>query len=680
MDGQSRPIQIVLKAFLAVGLCLFTFPAQAQVAEQDSLTLVALYYATDGSNWTQNDNWLNGSVPTWFGITVRRNRVEEVRLAANNLSGKIPSLMHLYNLRSLDLSHNELTGSIPSSIGYLTRLSYLNLSRNQFTGEVPSSLAFIWSLERIILDDNPGLSGVLPINLIHQSRLNILGFSGTNVCEPSDPEFQSWIQSVGTVNRTGCTAQVPQGDFVGNCSRSLAETELDANNVRARLVNTGGLFYRGEPHVYNVPKGTDSNAIFSAALWVGGLVKGELRMSATRYGPWELWAGPLDDAGNPPDDCSRYDRIYKINLDDVLSYEASGILTNDLLEWPTGLGAPTVDRDGAIIDIMHLPFDERKERLIDLENGEQPLVYGNQAVWWIMNDRGNHHGATKTLPLGIEVHVLAFAAKTAVDVIDNTTFYQYRIFNRSAFDIRDMYVGLFIDSDLGDAGDDYVGSDSTLGLGYTYNADNEDIAGEGYFTPPPAVGVILPIGPEANEDGLDNGGEGARGDPGERLRVTTVGTWSGGGGVNEDPGTGPHYYNYMQGKWKDGRRVTVGGNGFEFSNIGTNWFYPGDPTTGDFWSEINADGLGNANYPADRKFHVSSGPFLLDSGNDTDFTFAIPWAIGKDHLDSVTELKRAAWGIQTAFSDGFDSLAGLIPRAAVQPDPSFDLAVNLGHA
>jgi uncharacterized protein YceK len=31
---------------------------QAQVAEDDSLALVALYSATDGVNWSDNTNWL----------------------------------------------------------------------------------------------------------------------------------------------------------------------------------------------------------------------------------------------------------------------------------------------------------------------------------------------------------------------------------------------------------------------------------------------------------------------------------------------------------------------------------------------------------------------------------------------------------------------------------------------
>ena len=63
-----------------------------------------------------------------------------------------------------------------------------------------------------------------------------------------------WIQPV--------RAQQP-----GNCEPALAENYLYINNVRARILNNGNLFWSGDPFVYEVPKGGGVNAIFSASIW-----------------------------------------------------------------------------------------------------------------------------------------------------------------------------------------------------------------------------------------------------------------------------------------------------------------------------------------------------------------------------------------------------------------------------
>ena len=138
---------------------------------------------------------------------------------------------------------------------------------------------------------------------------------------------------------------------VGTCTSPLGEAYLDIGNVRARLFNNGGLFWRGSSVMsMRYPKGAAYSAIFNAGVWVGGLVGGELRVAAARYGGYEFWSGPLDGDGNPPVDCSVYDRLYKVSRSDIDDYEATGAAASDLREWPTGLGAPTYAAPGNGLD------------------------------------------------------------------------------------------------------------------------------------------------------------------------------------------------------------------------------------------------------------------------------------------------------------------------------------------
>ena len=73
------------RMLLLIMLVLPVMGARAQVAEDDSLALVALYQATDGATWANNTNWLIGPVSQWAGVEVTANRVTSLALSDNQL-------------------------------------------------------------------------------------------------------------------------------------------------------------------------------------------------------------------------------------------------------------------------------------------------------------------------------------------------------------------------------------------------------------------------------------------------------------------------------------------------------------------------------------------------------------------------------------------------------------------
>lgn len=429
----------------------------------------------------------------------------------------------------------------------------------------------------------------------------------------------------------------------GNCEQAQAEAFLDVNNVRARIFNNGALFWRGSPNVYAVPQNDGINAIFAASIWIGGLVDEELRMAGSTYGSWEYWPGPLDASGNAPTDCSIYDRIYSVYERDINSYEQTGEATADLVEWPWELGAPVIDGDG-------------DPNNYNLAGGDRPEIMGHQTLWWVMNDRGNLHLRTETDPMGMEVQVTAFSAASDSVHINNATLYRYKLIYKGDQPIEDVYFNVFMDVDLGNFDDDYVGSDTTLNIGYTYNADNEDEGGGGYGTAPPAVGIDMMQGALVDNDGLDNNQNGEIDEPGERLFMTAYHYFDGGSILTGDPVTGPDFYNYMQGRWRDGQPITLGGNGRDFSDTPIPFAYPGDPVTGEGWTEGNPgiDGSLPPTPPADRRSGTVTGPFTMQPGDTQEIVFAVIWGRGDDHLDSITSLREASVEVQNAFESGFD--------------------------
>ncbi|MFT5143681.1 MAG: hypothetical protein ACI84D_002311 [Thalassolituus oleivorans] len=448
-----------------------------------------------------------------------------------------------------------------------------------------------------------------------------------------------------------------------SCPTGLAEAYLDINNVRARLLNDGMLFWRGSPYGYEVPNGSGRNGILSAAIWVTGLIDDSLRAAATTYRPAEYWPGPLADDGSAGGDCSKFDRIWSMDRDIIEEYERTGRVRPDLAGWPTGLGAPTLDAAGNRIDLMMWPLSQRLDRVIDLEKGERPLLSGDQMHWWIMNDAGGEHRTTGSPPIGVEIQMTAFAFGGS-GVIRNTTFYRLLLRKPAGPPLEEAHFGLYADTDLGYPADDYVGSDSLLGLAYTYNADNFDQGEIGYGMAPPALGIDFLRGPLVDADGIDNDGDQRTDEPGERLAMTTAKN------RDESPIDAQALHNHLQGLWWDGRSMTEGGGGLNFSEIPTKWMFSGSPPA--YWSELNSDGIGSGVAPAHRTVLSGMGPFVLSSDQPQEILIGIITSFGADNLDSIRQLKEDDVFIQNLVDDGLLDLP-----APSEPVPQqYDLAAS----
>ena len=125
--------KIILLLFIIISI-FKTSESKAQVNVQDSLALVDLYNSTDGANWAHPWN-LASPVDTWNGVIVENNDVVWVILSNDNLTGSIPpSLGNLTGLIQLYLDHNHLSGNIPSSLGNLTGLQTFALGYNNLSG------------------------------------------------------------------------------------------------------------------------------------------------------------------------------------------------------------------------------------------------------------------------------------------------------------------------------------------------------------------------------------------------------------------------------------------------------------------------------------------------------------------------------------------------------------------
>ncbi len=145
--------------------------------------LVALYNATDGDNWSRNDNWLSDlPLGDWYGIvTGPAGRVHRLEIKSNGLDGTIPSALgSLTELRRMDLYDNSLSGGIPASLGGLSHLEFMFLNGNDLSGSIPSRLGDLSQLRTLSLGGN-ALTGSIPGQLGNLTNLKALILTGNGI-------------------------------------------------------------------------------------------------------------------------------------------------------------------------------------------------------------------------------------------------------------------------------------------------------------------------------------------------------------------------------------------------------------------------------------------------------------------------------------------------------------------
>lgn len=141
-SGQSSIGNLQGLAGISTGTLLSAWtpkPPPKVVSQKEAL--IALYLATNGSEWKNKDSWLIGDECTWFGIACdSEGAVVSIFLSGNNLNGTLPSeLGSLTRLTDLYITDSPgLTGSIPTSFENLENLERLTLRANQLSGIIPS--------------------------------------------------------------------------------------------------------------------------------------------------------------------------------------------------------------------------------------------------------------------------------------------------------------------------------------------------------------------------------------------------------------------------------------------------------------------------------------------------------------------------------------------------------------
>jgi hypothetical protein len=400
--------------------------------------------------------------------------------------------------------------------------------------------------------------------------------------------------------------------------------EFDGNRVRNDMENNGQIVSSFSGHSgMEWPKDNHTYSVYSSSIWFAGKVNGEIRTAAGDYSS-EMMPGPW---GSDPGAAEH--KFYKVSKSDL----ADPLNNEDFQNWPTDLGAPWVDVDG---DGVYSP----------LPGGpDHPEFVGDQVLWYVANDGApGSHGLFGTLPLGLEVQFTMFGFDRP-DVFGDMMFVKGLAINKGGNTIEDMFIGLWSDPDMGDAGDDFVGCDTTLSLGFVWN-DGVDSEYASYSGGTPAVGYDFFQGPMVESAGDTALFMGQKKPGYKNLPMSSFVKYINPDAVYFDPNDATEVYNYMLGLRADGTPFPDEVTG------GSKFVHPGDPAsdTGPNDTEyVDSD----VHASSDRRFVMNAGPFTMAPGDSQEVVFGIMHAAAGSAKKSVTYLRQVDALAQLAYDIQF---------------------------
>lgn len=456
---------------------------------------------------------------------------------------------------------------------------------------------------------------------------------------------------------------------------------LDINNVKAACNPGAGIHGDNIHPMYEVPKGSNKFTTLKSNLWIGGYSSNQLHIGAETYrqNGMDFQPGPLDINNMLVDTATMmyYNKVWKVDKLMIENFKLQyqlGNVQNGSYVVPTEIATwPGNSVNFAQLERTLAPyFDNNGNDYYSPYEGDYPYYKNaDQILFWVINDNRTHLETGSLSPMGIQIGVTAYAytcpeINDTDKVLNNTTFYNYHIINKSTNLYDSIRIGIMEDAELGSYQDDYIGCDVQNNFGYIYNGDNYDDDVNGYFgfhenTPYFSLNVLR--GGVANiDDGVDNDKDGCIDctyylDPITHLPNTSLtpindedlpeynrmsgfnyynNTGDAKTGNPTSSSNGLQFYRYINSEWKDGapHRYDLGPGTSTLTTLpACSYIFPGNsdpygygvggsvqsPFPMPDWSEITA-----GNNPRDVRFLVNSGKSTLyPSGGFLDFDFAL---------------------------------------------------------
>lgn len=416
--------------------------------------------------------------------------------------------------------------------------------------------------------------------------------------------------------------------------QNFQSTILDQNNFNAIINNNGSFFNSNGIAGYKLSQ-SDISTIYVGSIHIGAMdINNNYRVSGITYGNdslgSRLFPGPIsatNDYQNPTYLDQYGESLWTLDRNEIenhiLNYNQLGYVTPpSIANWPAN-------------GDLTLGVSEQLAPYIDVNNngvyepglGDYPDIRGDRAVYAIINDFAD--GDINAL--GAEIHLMFYQYMNG-NYIDNTTFLNVKVFNRSTVDYFQFNQALYVDFDIGNNSDDYIGCDSSNNLAFAYNGDefDENNGGiNGFGTNPPCQGVVS-LSHKMKSFGYYN-----------NSQVNSVSLFS-----------DSLMWQFMNSSWADGTPWTYGGIGTDLNNPPTNFIFNGNPYQNTGWNETNAMN-GGANQPGDRRGIIVVQEPYLPPGGSLCFDYAFIYDRSGTRLENVQNVINISASLKALYDSQF---------------------------
>lgn len=402
--------------------------------------------------------------------------------------------------------------------------------------------------------------------------------------------------------------------FLNTDLRAQNSNILDNGVCMGNMTSNGLLFYYNNQPFFTFPSNSSNNILSLTGIWACAQKPNDSIVTSifTQSGLSDFQAGPLQQGTLNPADYNAWNKVSYVSKSEVEYHfknhkKEDYVISENIKYWPVhppqgfqGTLAPFIDWNGNNIYEPHL--------------GEYPYIEGDQTLFSTFHDAGNRN-ATGGEAMGIEVKQFWYSFNQNIEKKGEWQFLRVVITNKNNFTLNNFVLGLSAKIWIQNGNNNFIETYPQYDAIRGYTADSNDNQ--------PSVSIMLLNKKLTGSLYMNDTSDLVTGFPTNNYEV----------------------FNLLNGKWKNGKTLTYGGNGVDGMNP-AKYVFPAhrDPENQIFsWTEENS-----GNISGERTVLLNTETSVLESGKSLEYRFAVMIHQNKDTSSISKELNL----LKTAYNKG----------------------------